>query len=42
MVERRPNARLVELDADHFVHDADPAGFAEAVRGFLRSLDPSD
>src|SRR5215208_3962686 len=42
MVERRPSARLVELDADHFVHDADPAGFAEAVRGFLRSLDPSD
>jgi len=40
MVERRPNARLVELDADHFVHDADPERFAEAVRGFLRSLAP--
>ena len=42
MVERRRNSRLVELDTDHFVHDADPVGFFEAVSGFLRSLDPSD
>lgn len=42
MVERRPNTRLVELDTDHFVHDAAPAGFADAVRMFLRSLGSLD
>ncbi|MCW2916796.1 MAG: putative hydrolase [Actinomycetia bacterium] len=41
MVERRPNTRLVALNTDHFVHTADPAGFANAVREFLRTLGPS-
>lgn len=38
MAERRPGTRLVTLDADHFVHDRDPAGFGAAVREFLDSL----
>ncbi|WP_412537839.1 alpha/beta hydrolase [Longispora sp. K20-0274] len=38
MVERRPGTTLVELDTDHFVHTADPAGFATAVRTFLGGL----
>ncbi|KQV20004.1 MULTISPECIES: alpha/beta fold hydrolase [unclassified Kitasatospora] len=38
MADRRPDTRLVTLETDHFVHDADPAGFAAAVREFLRSL----
>jgi len=42
MAERRPNTRLVELDTDHFVHDADPVGFSRAVSGFLGSLDLPD
>ncbi|MEV6429005.1 alpha/beta hydrolase [Nocardia sp. NPDC051463] len=33
----RSNAALVTLDTDHFVHKGDPAGFAAAVRDFLRS-----
>lgn len=36
MVARRAAARLVELDADHFVHDAQPADFAAAVGSFLQ------
>jgi pimeloyl-ACP methyl ester carboxylesterase len=40
MVERRSGTRLAELDTDHFVHTADPAGFAKVVREFLDSLDP--
>jgi pimeloyl-ACP methyl ester carboxylesterase len=42
MAERRPNTRLVELDTDHFVHDADPVGFSRAVSEFLGSLDLPD
>ncbi|MER5865242.1 alpha/beta hydrolase [Kitasatospora sp. NPDC002040] len=38
MAGRRPGTRLVTLDGDHFVHAADPAGFAAAVRAFLASL----
>ncbi|MEC3975909.1 alpha/beta fold hydrolase [Amycolatopsis sp. H20-H5] len=41
MVARRTNTRLAELDTDHFVHTADPAGFAGAVREFLDTLDPA-
>ncbi|MGW2343626.1 alpha/beta fold hydrolase [Streptomyces sp. NPDC001661] len=37
MVARRPGARLVALETDHFVYAADPAGFADAVRDFLAS-----
>lgn len=39
MASRRPGTRLVELDADHFVHTQDPAGFTAAVRSFLDGLD---
>ncbi|MFD9903324.1 alpha/beta fold hydrolase [Streptomyces sp. NPDC059063] len=35
MAARRPNVQLVELDAGHSVHEADPEGFAGAVRAFL-------
>lgn len=35
MAARRPNTRLAELDTDHFIHTADPTGFAKAVAGFL-------
>ncbi|QIS08904.1 alpha/beta fold hydrolase [Nocardia arthritidis] len=38
MVTRRPNTRLAELDTDHFVYASDPAGFADAVNGFLAEL----
>ena len=38
MVERRANTQLVVLDADHFAHDGDPAGFGRAVREFLATL----
>jgi pimeloyl-ACP methyl ester carboxylesterase len=38
MAERRPSTRLVELDADHFVHAQDPEGFTTAVREFLDGL----
>jgi pimeloyl-ACP methyl ester carboxylesterase len=34
MVAKRPNATL---GTDHFVHKADPAGFAKTVRDFLES-----
>jgi hypothetical protein len=37
MVAKRPNATLVTLGTDHFVHKADPAGFAKTVRDFLES-----
>ncbi|MEV6106181.1 alpha/beta hydrolase [Streptomyces sp. NPDC051940] len=35
MIARRPGARLVEFDTDHFVYAAEPAGVAAAVREFL-------
>ncbi|MFD7711776.1 alpha/beta fold hydrolase [Streptomyces sp. NPDC059786] len=35
MVAGRPGTRLAELETDHFVYANDPAGFADAVRGFL-------
>lgn len=38
MADRRPNTRLVELETDHFVHTADPAGLAKAVQEFLQTL----
>ncbi|BFV56620.1 alpha/beta hydrolase [Kitasatospora sp. CMC57] len=38
MTARRPGTRLVTLETDHFVHEADPVGFAAAVREFLGSL----
>ncbi|GIG62711.1 hypothetical protein Lfu02_70830 [Longispora fulva] len=38
MAARRPNTALVELDTDHFIHTADPVGFAAAVRTFLGGL----
>ncbi|MEV5612464.1 alpha/beta hydrolase [Streptomyces sp. NPDC052225] len=38
MVDRCPGTRLAELETDHFVHAADPAGFADAVRGFLATV----
>ncbi|MFG3153778.1 alpha/beta fold hydrolase [Streptomyces sp. NPDC048219] len=38
MIAGRPGARLVELETDHFVYADDPAGFADAVRGFLADI----
>jgi esterase len=38
MAARRPNTRLVTLDAGHVVHLDDPTGFVAAVRAFLDSL----
>ncbi|GAA0954224.1 alpha/beta hydrolase [Actinocorallia libanotica] len=38
LVADRPGTRLAELDTDHFVHTADPEGFATAVRDFLTTL----
>lgn len=38
MIARRPNTRLVELNTDHFVYEADPEGFAKAVNEFLEGL----
>ncbi|ARF56420.1 alpha/beta fold hydrolase [Streptomyces gilvosporeus] len=38
MAERRPRTRIVELATGHTVHETDPAGFAAAVRSFLRAL----
>ncbi|GAA4619602.1 alpha/beta hydrolase [Actinoallomurus vinaceus] len=38
IVAKRPNTHLAELDTDHFVHTADPEGFALAVKGFLATL----
>ncbi|WP_030559720.1 alpha/beta fold hydrolase [Streptomyces aureocirculatus] len=38
MAARRPRTHLVELAAGHTVHGTDPAGFAAAVRAFLRGL----
>lgn len=35
---KRPGTRLAELDTDHFVHTADPEGFANAVKDFLATL----
>ncbi|APU15136.1 MULTISPECIES: alpha/beta fold hydrolase [Actinoalloteichus] len=42
MARRRPGTVLREFaDCGHWVHDDDPAGFAEAVRGFLSSAVPT-
>lgn len=38
MAHRRPNTRLAQLPTDHTVHATDPVGFANAVRGFLKTL----
>ncbi|MEW9534080.1 alpha/beta fold hydrolase [Microbispora sp. NPDC049125] len=38
MISRRPGTRRAELDGDHFVHAADPDGFAAVVHEFLRGL----
>lgn len=38
MAKRRPNTRLVSLDAGHVTHHDDAAGFTSAVRAFLRDL----
>jgi pimeloyl-ACP methyl ester carboxylesterase len=38
MVATRPSTRLVEIDADHFIHTAAPGAFAAAVRDFLRTV----
>jgi pimeloyl-ACP methyl ester carboxylesterase len=39
MARRRPNTRLVSLEAGHVTHHDDPAGFTAAVRDFLRDAD---
>ncbi|GIG70812.1 alpha/beta fold hydrolase [Phytomonospora endophytica] len=36
MAARRPGTRIAVLDADHFLLEKDPSGFAAAVRDFLR------
>lgn len=38
MVARRPNTRLETLDGGHVTHVDNPAGFATAVKEFLREL----
>ncbi|WP_051855501.1 alpha/beta fold hydrolase [Streptomyces sp. NRRL B-1347] len=38
MARRRARVQLVELDTGHAVHEADPVGFAGAVRAFLAGL----
>jgi esterase len=38
MASRRPNTRLLVLEGGHVVHMDNPAGFANAVSGFLRDL----
>lgn len=38
MAVRRPNTSLRVLDGGHITHVDDPAGFADAVREFLRNL----
>ncbi|MEW1639694.1 alpha/beta hydrolase [Streptomyces sp. NPDC093801] len=38
MVARRPGTSYRPLDTDHFVQQADPEGFADAVRTFLATV----
>lgn len=42
MLQRRPSARAVQLDTDHFVHATRPNEFADAVRTFLKQLPQDD
>jgi non-heme chloroperoxidase len=41
IASRIPNARLVMIDARHFVHLENPGAFAAAVRGFLEEIEMS-